>query len=191
MICCLPLQSFQFLYQEVHIPDCITIQKGASCLSLSISLCSILALTLTTLTISLIPPCVNTDFLMPYILLTALDPVSAGDGDGDKTPPPRDPLVRTGKPFFGMIEDIKIRYSVYLSDLKDGIDGQVAAAAIFIFFAALSAAITFGGMYGKIMCCYTEVSNVRINIVRHQNNIHYMIISVCILAGNKFDKFYS
>ncbi|KAG0710364.1 Anion exchange protein 2 [Chionoecetes opilio] len=71
----------------------------------------------------------------------------AGDGDGDKDPP-RDPLVRTGKPFFGLVQDIKIRYSVYLSDLKDGLDGQVAAAAIFIFFAALSAAITFGGMYG-------------------------------------------
>lgn len=75
--------------------------------------------------------------------------VAAGDGDGgDRQPPSRDPLVRTGKPFYGLIQDIKIRYSFYLSDLKDGLDGQVAAAAIFIFFAALSAAITFGGMYG-------------------------------------------
>lgn len=80
-----------------------------------------------------------------------MSPVSAGDGDGgDKKPPPRDPLIRTGKPFYGLVQDIKIRYSCYLSDLKDGVDGQVLSAAIFIFFAALSASITFGGMYGKI-----------------------------------------
>lgn len=74
---------------------------------------------------------------------------AAGDGDGgDRKPPPRDPLIRVGKPFYGLIQDVKIRYPKYLSDLKDGLDGQVVAAAIFIFFAALSAAITFGGMYG-------------------------------------------
>ncbi|XP_045109014.1 band 3 anion transport protein-like isoform X2 [Portunus trituberculatus] len=78
---------------------------------------------------------------------TAVAVAGAGDG-GDKKPPPRDPLIRTGKPFYGLVQDIKIRYALYLSDLKDGLDGQVAAAAIFIFFAALSAAITFGGMYG-------------------------------------------
>lgn len=78
---------------------------------------------------------------------TSVAVAGAGDG-GDKKPPPRDPLIRTGKPFYGLVQDIKIRYALYLSDLRDGLDGQVAAAAIFIFFAALSAAITFGGMYG-------------------------------------------
>ncbi|XP_068216025.1 anion exchange protein 3 [Palaemon carinicauda] len=79
----------------------------------------------------------------------AAAPVSAGDGgDGDRKPPPRDPLIRTGKPFYGMIQDIKTRYPLYLSDIKDGLSGQVLATTIFIFFAALSPAITFGGMYG-------------------------------------------
>ncbi|XP_071527622.1 band 3 anion transport protein-like isoform X2 [Panulirus ornatus] len=88
----------------------------------------------------------------------AMPPVSAGDGDGgDRKPPPRDPLTRTGKPFYGLIQDIKIRYSCYLSDIKDGVDGQVISAAIFIFFAALSASITFGGMYGDKMDNYVGV----------------------------------
>ncbi|KAK4318753.1 hypothetical protein Pmani_010245 [Petrolisthes manimaculis] len=69
------------------------------------------------------------------------------DDGGDRRPPPRDPLQRVGRPFYGLIQDVKIRYPKYLSDLKDGLSGQVAAAAIFIFFTALSAAITFGGMY--------------------------------------------
>lgn len=82
----------------------------------------------------------------------AVAPVSAGDGDGgDRKPPPRDPLIRHGKPFYGLIQDIKIRYPRYLSDIKDGISGQVLASAFFIFFACLSAAITFGGMYGDQM----------------------------------------
>lgn len=79
-----------------------------------------------------------------------MTPASAGDGDGGKKrPPPRDPLIRTGKPFFGVLQDLKTRYPLYLSDIKDGLSGQVLAAAIFIFFAALSAAITFGGIYGE------------------------------------------
>lgn len=90
--------------------------------------------------------------MLIYLTLpTAVAVTASGDGDGgDKKPPPRDPLVRTGKPFYGLFQDIKIRYPQYLSDIKDGLDGQVIAAAIFIFFASLSAAITFGGMYGKI-----------------------------------------
>ena len=45
--------------------------------------------------------------------------------------------------FGGVIRDWKKRFplKVYWSDIKDGLDGQVFAAAIFIFFACLSGAI--------------------------------------------------
>uniref|UniRef100_A0A673C6X9 Solute carrier family 4 member 1 n=1 Tax=Sphaeramia orbicularis TaxID=375764 RepID=A0A673C6X9_9TELE len=61
-------------------------------------------------------------------------------------PPPEDPLARTGRPFGGMLRDIKRRYSYYKSDITDALNAQVLAAVIFIYFAALSPAITFGGL---------------------------------------------
>ncbi|XP_076123163.1 solute carrier family 4 member 1b (Diego blood group) isoform X2 [Alosa pseudoharengus] len=61
-------------------------------------------------------------------------------------PPPEDPLVRTGVPFGGMMRDIRRRYQHYRSDITDAMNAQVLAAVIFIYFAALSPAITFGGL---------------------------------------------
>uniref|UniRef100_A0A7N8Y3W9 Anion exchange protein n=1 Tax=Mastacembelus armatus TaxID=205130 RepID=A0A7N8Y3W9_9TELE len=61
-------------------------------------------------------------------------------------PPPEDPLSRTGRPFGGMIRDIKRRYQYYKSDITDALNAQALAAVIFIYFAALSPAITFGGL---------------------------------------------
>ncbi|XP_024913668.1 solute carrier family 4 member 1b (Diego blood group) [Cynoglossus semilaevis] len=61
-------------------------------------------------------------------------------------PPTEDPLSRTGRPFGGMIRDIKRRYKYYKSDITDALNSQVLAAVIFIYFAALSPAITFGGL---------------------------------------------
>ncbi|KAK1881345.1 Band 3 anion exchange protein [Dissostichus eleginoides] len=60
--------------------------------------------------------------------------------------PPEDPLSRTGRPFGGMIRDMKRRYHYYKSDITDAFNAQVLAAVIFIYFAALSPAITFGGL---------------------------------------------
>lgn len=60
-----------------------------------------------------------------------------------------DPLRRTGRPFGGLIRDVKRRYPHYLSDFRDALDPQCLAAVIFIYFAALSPAITFGGLLGK------------------------------------------
>merc|ERR1719427_2618552 len=86
------------------------------------------------------------------------DADGGGDGDGgpggddddkDKGPPKRNPLKRTSVPFGGMIEDIKNRYPLFLSDIKDGLNSQCVAATIFIYFAALSGAIAFGGLMGS------------------------------------------
>ncbi|KAJ6660693.1 hypothetical protein lerEdw1_017690 [Lerista edwardsae] len=57
-----------------------------------------------------------------------------------------DPLRRTGRPFGGLVRDIRRRYPKYLSDIKDALNAQALAAVIFIYFAALSPAITFGGL---------------------------------------------
>ncbi|XP_035860262.1 anion exchange protein 3 isoform X2 [Sander lucioperca] len=60
-----------------------------------------------------------------------------------------DPLKRSGIPFGGLIHDIRRRYPQYVSDLKDALDMQCVAAVIFIYFAALSPTITFGGLLGE------------------------------------------
>ncbi|XP_077349811.1 anion exchange protein 2 isoform X2 [Lithobates pipiens] len=60
-----------------------------------------------------------------------------------------DPLRRTGRPFGGLIRDIQRRYPKYLSDFRDALSPQCMAAVIFIYFAALSPAITFGGLLGE------------------------------------------
>lgn len=60
-----------------------------------------------------------------------------------------DPLTRSGIPFGGLIHDIRRRYPLYISDFKDALDMQCIAAVIFIYFAALSPTITFGGLLGK------------------------------------------
>lgn len=65
---------------------------------------------------------------------------------GDKKPPYPDPWKRTRRPFGGLINDLKRRYPFFLSDIKDGLNPQCFAAAIFMYFAALSGAITFGGL---------------------------------------------
>ncbi|NXC22920.1 B3A2 protein, partial [Corythaeola cristata] len=68
------------------------------------------------------------------------------EGEGEEED---DPLRRTGRPFGGLIRDVRRRYPKYLSDFRDALDPQCIAAVIFIYFAALSPAITFGGLLGE------------------------------------------
>ncbi|XP_061873218.1 band 3 anion transport protein isoform X2 [Colius striatus] len=67
----------------------------------------------------------------------------------DLAPEDDDPLRRTGRPFGGLVRDIRRRYPKYLSDIKDALSPQCLAAVIFIYFAALSPAVTFGGLLSE------------------------------------------
>uniref|UniRef100_A0AAQ5XH90 Anion exchange protein n=1 Tax=Amphiprion ocellaris TaxID=80972 RepID=A0AAQ5XH90_AMPOC len=60
-----------------------------------------------------------------------------------------EPLRRSGRLFGGLIRDVMRRYPQYLSDIRDALNPQCMAAIIFIYFAALSPAITFGGLLGE------------------------------------------
>ncbi|NWT77097.1 B3AT protein, partial [Prunella himalayana] len=72
-----------------------------------------------------------------------------GTAGPPRSPADDDPLRRTGRPFGGLVRDIRRRYPKYLSDIKDALNPQCLAAVIFIYFAALSPAITFGGLLGN------------------------------------------
>ncbi|KAI5640896.1 HCO3- transporter family domain-containing protein [Phthorimaea operculella] len=73
----------------------------------------------------------------------------AAEAGGEPRKEPDDPLARTGRLFGGVIRDIRRRYPHYLSDFKEALNGQCAAATIFMYFAALSSAITFGGLLAE------------------------------------------
>ncbi|XP_065160163.1 band 3 anion transport protein isoform X3 [Atheta coriaria] len=73
-------------------------------------------------------------------------PLLTADGGDGKKPPFPNPLERTKRPFGGLINDIRRRFPAYKSDILHGMNAQCAAAAIFMYFAALSGAITFGGL---------------------------------------------
>ena len=65
-----------------------------------------------------------------------------------ETPLEMDPFQRTGCPFGCLINEVKYRYSNYLSDLKDGFSLHCLIAFIFIFTVCVSPALTFGGILG-------------------------------------------
>jgi anion exchange protein len=58
-------------------------------------------------------------------------------------------LLRTGRIFGGLVNDIKHRYSTYLSDITDGLSLQCVASTIFLFFACITPIVTFGGLMGE------------------------------------------
>jgi len=57
-------------------------------------------------------------------------------------------LVRSGRLFGGLINDVKRKAPWYLSDFKDAIAVQSLASYIFIYFACLTPIVTFGGLLG-------------------------------------------
>ncbi|KAK6166324.1 hypothetical protein SNE40_023048 [Patella caerulea] len=57
-------------------------------------------------------------------------------------------LVISGRPFKGLIDDIKRKAPWYLSDYKDALHIQCLASFVYIFLATLTPNVTFGGILG-------------------------------------------
>lgn len=55
-------------------------------------------------------------------------------------------LVRSGRLFGGLKNDLKRKTPFYISDFKDALNLQCVASWIFLYFACLSPIITFGGL---------------------------------------------
>lgn len=55
-------------------------------------------------------------------------------------------LRYTGKLFGGIVADCKRRGAHYVSDFRDGLNGQALGSTLFLFFACLAPAIIFGGL---------------------------------------------
>ncbi|CAO1323960.1 unnamed protein product [Diamesa tonsa] len=70
--------------------------------------------------------------------------LAAADDDDRKKP--KGPLEKTHRLWGGVINDLKRRLPMYKSDITDGLNTETLAATIFMYFAALSTAITFGGL---------------------------------------------
>uniref|UniRef100_A0A672UPH1 Anion exchange protein n=1 Tax=Strigops habroptila TaxID=2489341 RepID=A0A672UPH1_STRHB len=87
--------------------------------------------------------------LQHELLRRRYQPPEKAAGLEGPAPEDDDPLRRTGRPFGGLVRDIRRRYPKYLSDIKDALSPQCLAAVIFIYFAALSPAVTFGGLLSE------------------------------------------
>ncbi|XP_065720206.2 band 3 anion transport protein isoform X5 [Drosophila suzukii] len=80
--------------------------------------------------------------------------IGGGDGGGDGGSDDEDgrkkkkpsPLEKTGRLWGGLRNDLKRRMPMYKSDILDGLNTETLAATIFMYFACLSTAITFGGL---------------------------------------------
>lgn len=59
---------------------------------------------------------------------------------------PPNPLEKTHRLWGGLVNDVKRRLPMFKSDIVDGFNSETLAATIFMYFAALSTAITFGGL---------------------------------------------
>lgn len=78
-------------------------------------------------------------------ILTSEEEKKLLEKEGGK-PPPRNPLEKTNRWWGGLINDVKRRYPLYKSDIVDGFNSETLAATVFMYFACISTAITFGGL---------------------------------------------
>ncbi len=70
-----------------------------------------------------------------------------------KAPPsvdriPSDGLVYTGRLFGGLMRDLRRRLPHYVGDFRDGLNLKCLSSTLFLFFACIAPAVTFGGIMG-------------------------------------------
>ncbi len=95
-----------------------------------------------------------------------------------------DGLAWSGRFCGGVINDIKRRFPHYAADIKDGLHPKTIASVMFLFFACLAPAVTFGG----VMSIQTggEIGAVEMIAVSAACGIVYALISgqpLIILGG--------
>ena len=61
-----------------------------------------------------------------------------------------DSLAYTGRLFGGLIQDVRRRLPHYASDFRDGFHSKSVASTLFLFFACLAPAVTFGGIMAEL-----------------------------------------
>jgi mannitol/fructose-specific phosphotransferase system IIA component (Ntr-type) len=70
------------------------------------------------------------------------------------TPTPKeersDGLAYSGRLFGGVVQDIRRRLPHYASDFRDGFHAKSVASILFLFFACLAPAVTFGGIMAEL-----------------------------------------
>lgn len=99
-------------------------------------------------------------------------------------PKPDDGLVYTGRLGGGLMADIRRRLPHYVSDFRDGMHTKCIGATIFLFFACLAPAITFGG----VMAVQTggEIGAVEMLVATAICGVIYALVTgqpLIILAG--------
>ena len=119
-------------------------------------------------------------------LLAALEQFAARVGPpltAQREPRPQ-PLPYTGRLFGGWIADIRRRLPHYASDFRDGLHTKCVASTLFLFFACLAPAVTFGGIMGQLTG--NQIGAVEMLVATAACGIVYAIFSgqpLIILGG--------
>ncbi|XP_022104609.1 sodium bicarbonate cotransporter 3-like isoform X2 [Acanthaster planci] len=80
--------------------------------------------------------------------LSSIQPAN-GHIEGCEEEKKHEGLDFTGRPFGGLVADVRRRLPHYLSDYKDSLHLQCLASIFFMYFACITPVITFGGLLGE------------------------------------------
>lgn len=105
----------------------------------------------------------------------------AEDEEGDEKKKKPSPMDKTHRIWGGLINDLRRRMPMYKSDIMDGLNSETLAATIFMYFACLSTAITFGGLAsaktsGWIGISETLVACSLVGVVFHSLSCQPLVI---------------